>query len=87
VFFDVFFALLIFVDVFILIISFLYTHYYSQLIRNSGFIISTILIRFSFSTSSYTNLFLIIISVVFGVLILLLYNFFIRFDEKKMETQ
>ncbi len=86
VFYDIFFSLLIFVDVFILIVSFLYTHYYSQLIRNSGFIISTILIRLSFTSSHLTNVFLVVASVIFGVLILLLYNYFIRFDEKKIES-
>ena len=85
VFYDVFFSVLIFVDVFILIISFLYTNYYSQLMRNSGFIISTILIRLSFSASHLTNILLIVLSVIFGVLMLLLYNYFIRFDEKKVE--
>ena len=40
-FFVDFFSLLILVDVFILLISFQYTERYSQLIRNTGFIIST----------------------------------------------
>ena len=48
-FFTDFFTLLILVDVFILLLSFAYTDRYSQLIRNTGFIISTILLRLSFS--------------------------------------
>ena len=87
VFYDVFFSVLIFVDVFILIISFLYTNYYSQLMRNSGFIISTILIRLSFTASHLTNILLIVVSVIFGVLMLLLYNYFIRFDDKQIEPE
>ena len=83
VFYDVFFTTLIFVDVLILIISFLYTHYYSQLVRNSGFVISTILIRLSFAAPHQTNLFLIGSSVIFGVLILLIYNFFIKVEGKR----
>lgn len=83
VFYDVFFMILIFVDVFILIISFLYTHYYSQLVRNSGFVISTILIRLSFTAPHLTNLFLIESSVIFGVLILLIYNFFMKEEGKR----
>lgn len=78
VFYEIFFTILIFIDVFILIISFLYTHYYSQLVRNSGFVISTILIRFSFSAPHITSLILIVSSVIFSVVILLIYNFFIR---------
>lgn len=80
VFYDVFFTILIFVDVLILIISFLYTRYFSQLVRNSGFVISTILIRLSFAAPHQTNLFLIGSSVIFGVLILLIYNYFIKVE-------
>ena len=43
VFFIDFFTVLILVDVLILLISFQYTERYSQLMRNTGFIISTIL--------------------------------------------
>jgi hypothetical protein len=86
VFYDIFFTILIFIDVFILIISFLYTHYFSQLVRNSGFVISTVLIRLSFSAPHLTNLFLIEMSVIFGVLILLIFNFFVK-EEGKRERE
>ena len=74
IFYDEFFAVLILVDVFILIISFKYTERYSQLIRNSGFIISTILIRLSFSSTEILNMGLIVTSVLFGVIMLKIYN-------------
>jgi hypothetical protein len=45
IFFIDFFTILILVDVFILLISFQYTERYSQILRNTGFIISTILLR------------------------------------------
>ena len=73
-FFNEFFSLLILVDVFILLLSFQYTERYSQLIRNTGFIISTILLRLSFSVSGLTSILLIISGIVFGLLILLIYN-------------
>jgi|TARA_B110000114_G_scaffold79636_1_gene84212 hypothetical protein len=73
-FFNDFFTLLILVDVFILLLSFAYTDRYSQLIRNTGFIISTILLRLSFSASGITGILLIISGIVFGLLILLIYN-------------
>ncbi|MAU62961.1 MAG: hypothetical protein CMC38_01220 [Flavobacteriaceae bacterium] len=73
-FFNEFFTLLIVVDVFILLLSFQYTERYSQLIRNTGFIISTILLRLSFSTVGLTSIVLIISGIVFGLLILLIYN-------------
>ena len=73
-FFNEFFTLLILVDVFILLLSFQYTERYSQLIRNTGFIISTILLRLSFSVSGLTSILLIVSGIVFGLLILLIYN-------------
>ena len=51
VFYNEFFTILILADVFILLLSFQYTERYSQLIRNTGFVICTILIRLSFATS------------------------------------
>ena len=73
-FFNEFFSLLILVDVFILLLSFQYTERYSQLIRNTGFIISTILLRLSFSATGLASIILIISGIVFGLLILLIYN-------------
>ena len=74
VFYNTFFSILIIADVFILLLSFLYTERYSQIMRNTGFIICTILIRLSFSSSGLTNLVLIISSVLFGLLILMIYS-------------
>ena len=74
VFYNSFFSILIIADVFILLLSFLYTERYSQIMRNTGFIICTILIRLSFSSTGLTNLLLIISSVLFGLLILKIYS-------------
>lgn len=76
IFYNDFFELLILADVFILLISFKYTEKYSQILRNTGFIISTILIRLSFATTGFTNVILIISSVAFGLLILKIYNLY-----------
>ena len=73
-FFESFFTILILVDVFILLVSFQYTERYSQLIRNTGFIISTILLRLSFSAVGLTSLLLLVSGIVFGLVILLIYN-------------
>ena len=73
-FFESFFTILILVDVFILLVSFQYTERYSQLIRNTGFIISTILLRLSFSANGLTSLLLLVSGIVFGLIILLIYN-------------
>ena len=74
VFFNQFFTLLILTDVIILLISFRYTEEYSKLIRNTGFIIATILIRLSFSADGFLNIILILTGVVFALLILQIYN-------------
>ena len=74
VFYSTFFSILIIADVFILLISFMHTERYSQIMRNTGFIICTILIRLSFSSSGITNLLLIVSSVTFGLLILKIYS-------------
>ena len=74
VFYTTFFSILIIADVFILLLSFLYTERYSQIMRNTGFIICTILIRLSFSSTGLTNLLLIVSSVLFGLLILKIYS-------------
>jgi len=74
VFFIDFFTILILVDVFILLISFQYTERYSQLMRNTGFIISTILLRLSFSVQGLYSIGLLILGVIFGLVILNIYR-------------
>ena len=73
-FFVEFFGILILVDVFILLISFQYTERYSQLVRNTGFIISTILLRLSFNAVGLTSIVLLISGIIFGLIILYIYN-------------
>ena len=69
------FLLLIIADVLILLLSFeYYSERYSQIMRNTGFIICTVLIRSSFSASGLSSLLLIISSILFGLLILKIYS-------------
>ena len=74
VFYNEFFSVLILADVLILLLSFQYTERYSQIVRNTGFIISTVLIRLSFSVTGLANISLVVSSVVFGLIILWVYN-------------
>ena len=74
VFFIDFFTVMILVDIFILLLSFQYTDRYHQIIRNTGFIISTILLRISFSVSGLSSIVLLIIGVLFGLIILKIYR-------------
>ncbi len=80
IFFDDFFTLLILVDVFLLLFSFLHSDKFSKVIRNSGFIISTIMIKLSFGTEGVLNIILIVMSVVFGLIILSIHNKYERLE-------
>jgi hypothetical protein len=74
IFYDEFFTVLILTDVLLLLFSFFHTNSFHRVIRNSGFIISTILIRISFGASGLLNTILIITAVTFGVAILAIHN-------------
>jgi hypothetical protein len=73
-FFDQFFTILILVDVVLLLISFFYTDEFHKIIRNSGFIISTILIRMSFGVTGMISTILIVVAVLFGLAIITIHN-------------
>jgi len=74
IFFEDFFMLLIIIDVILLLFSLFYFDSFHIIIRNSGFVISTILIKLSFSVEGIINNALIVAAVVFGYLILLIHN-------------
>jgi len=73
-FFDGFFTVLILVDVVLLLISFFYTDKFHKIIRNSGFVVSTILIRMSFAVSGLISTILIVAAVLFGLAIIFVHN-------------
>ncbi len=76
IFFDDFFTVLILVDVLLVLFSFSHTDKFNKVIRNSGFVISTILVKLSFSVVGLQNVALILTAVGFGVLILWIHNLF-----------
>jgi hypothetical protein len=80
VFFDDFFTILILVDVLLLLFSFLHSDDFSKVIRNSGFIISTIMLKLSFGAEGILNSILIVCAVFFGVILLKINNLY----EKKL---
>ena len=73
-FFVDFFTILILVDVLLLLISFRYTERYSQLIRNTGFIISTIMLRLSFAANGLASVLFLVGGILFGVIILAIFK-------------
>lgn len=76
VFFDEFFTILITVDVLLLLFSFFYSDKFHKIIRNSGFVISTILIKVSFLSEGIINNILIISAVLFGYTMLVIHNLY-----------
>ena len=84
IFFDNCFTILILTDVLLLLISFLHTDKFNRVIRNSGFIISTILIKLSFGIDGLLNIILIVVAVLFGVIILAIHNQFDRLKPKPL---
>lgn len=78
IFFEQFFNILIFADVLLLLFSFYLTDDFYKVMRNSGFIISTILIRISFSTTGLVNNLLIICAILYGLFITIIHNKFER---------
>ncbi len=87
VFFEDFFTLLIVVDVLLLLISFFHSDSFQKVMRNSGFIISTILIRLSFSTDGVVNNILILSSIIFGLLILVIHNQFEKRESLVLDAE
>jgi len=83
IFFEQFFNILIIADVILLLISFFHTDEFHKVIRNSGFIISTILIRISFSVTGIINNILIVSAILFGLSMLFIHNKF----EKKLAKE
>lgn len=81
IFFDDFFTVLILVDVLLLLFSFFHTDAFYKIIRNSGFIISTILIKLSFAAEGILNVILILVAVLFGVILLWIHN---RYEQMYM---
>ncbi len=78
VFFAEFFSVLIVVDVLLLLFSFFYSDKFHKIIRNSGFVLSTILIKVSFLSTGIVNNALIIAAVLFGYLILVIHDLYER---------
>jgi hypothetical protein len=83
VFYDDFFTALIIVDVLLLLSSFFYSDKFFKIIRNSGFVISTILIKISFLSSGILNNILVVSAVALGCLFLVIDNLY----EKKEKVE
>jgi hypothetical protein len=76
VFYKEFFSVMIFVDVFLLILSFIYSGTYDLIFRNAGFVISTILVRIALTAEKPFSVYFAVIALLLGVLLMALYVFY-----------
>lgn len=76
IFFEQFFTFLIFVDISILLLSFYYKNDFHKIIRNSGFIISTVIIRISFGIVGILNLSLLLLAIIIGIMVQKIHNLY-----------
>jgi hypothetical protein len=85
IFFDDFFTILILIDVLLLLLSFIQSDRFHKVIRNSGFIVSTVLIKLSFGVAGSLTPALLVGAVLFGVIILKIHNLFegLVYDDEK----
>lgn len=86
IFFADFFTILILIEVLLLLFSFFLSDKFNKVIRNSGFIISTILIKLSFGTEGILNTILIVAAVLFGIIILAIHNKYDTLEVKSIST-
>lgn len=75
IFFKDFFTIMVFVDIFLLIFSLVYTRDYEVIFRNAAFIASTILLRMSLSSPYPYKYFLSLSSVIVGILTLSIFYY------------
>lgn len=75
-FFPLFFEFMIFTDVFILILSLAYYDRYEYVFRNAGFIISTVLLRLSFSIQKPLDIGVGLIAMAYGTAVLAVFGWF-----------
>jgi hypothetical protein len=74
VFYTDFFSIMIFIDVLLLIISFIYHFSFFTIFRNASFIITTILIRMSLTIEKPMNYIIILIGFLFSIISFYLYS-------------
>jgi len=74
------FTVMIFTDAVILILSLLLSGCYELVFRNAAFVVSTILLRFSLAVQKPYDVELGLVSIAFGTLVLLSYNYYVKYS-------
>jgi hypothetical protein len=74
-FFPMFFEFMIFTDIFLLIVSIPFFERYEYVLRNAGFVISTVLLRFSLSTPQPYDLLVGLTAILYGLGVLSVFSY------------
>ena len=77
-FFPRFFEFMIFTDIFLLIVSIPFFERYDYVVRNAGFVISTVLLRFSLSTPKPYDLLVGLTAILYGLGVLSVFSYSTR---------
>jgi hypothetical protein len=82
IFFVEFYTVMIFADVFIFIASFMFSQTYARLLRNAGFVCSTVILRISLSADPIYGGWIAATALLTGILSQLIYVYFSKLEEK-----
>ena len=74
-FFPMFFEFMIFTDIFLLIVSIPFFERYEYVVRNAGFVISTVLLRFALSTPKPYDLLVGLTAIAYGLGVLSVFSY------------
>ncbi len=86
-FFASFYTILIFVDILIVLISLRYNYRYCTLFRNSGFALTTVVIRLALTAPPYVNVILGSGAVLFAVGLTFAYNIIMKDTVRKISAE
>lgn len=85
IFFVEFYTVMIFADVFIFIASFMFSQTYARLLRNAGFVCSTVILRISLSADPQFGGWIAATALITGILSQLIYVYFTRIERRESE--
>ncbi|NBC25689.1 MAG: hypothetical protein GVY08_02435 [Bacteroidetes bacterium] len=86
IFFVEFYTVMIFSDVFIFIASFMFSQTYARLLRNAGFVCSTVILRISLSADPAYSGWIAAAAVCTGMLSQLIYVYFTKLSKREDEA-
>ncbi len=80
-FFEMFYTVLVFSDILIVLISLYYSNSFSIVFRNSGFALSTVLLRIALAAPIYLNALIGVFSAVYILGLVVVYNYYLPVEE------